>query len=169
MPEPTFAALAAMSPTVTSTWASAIWNGSVRIATIPLSPAGMRTPVALQHSPAVGAALETRALSKRYGAVAALDGVDLELAPGEILGLLGPNGAGKSTLVKIACGLVRASGGSAAIFGIPARDPAARAALGYLAELFRFPGWSTADEVLALHQRLAGSQGGPAERRRLLQ
>jgi ABC-2 type transport system ATP-binding protein len=45
----------------------------------------------------------------------------------------------------------------------------ARAALGYLAELFRFPGWYTADEVLELHQRLAGSRGGAAERRRLLE
>ena len=46
---------------------------------------------------------------------------------------------------------------------------AARARLGYLAELFRFPGWYTADEVLALHQRLSGSDGGAAERRRLLE
>jgi ABC-2 type transport system ATP-binding protein len=45
----------------------------------------------------------------------------------------------------------------------------ARAALGYLAELFRFPGWYTADEVLELHQRLAGSSGGAAERARLLE
>src|SRR6185437_11677322 len=45
---------------------------------------------------------------------------------------------------------------------------AARAALGYLAELFRFPGWYTADEVLELHQQLAGSRGGEAERTRLL-
>ena len=41
--------------------------------------------------------------------------------------------------------------------------------IGYLAELFRFPGWYTADEVLELHQRLAGSGGGPAERKRLLE
>ena len=45
----------------------------------------------------------------------------------------------------------------------------ARASLGYLAELFRFPGWYTADEVLELHQRLAGSHGGAAERARLLE
>src|SRR6185312_393416 len=46
---------------------------------------------------------------------------------------------------------------------------AARGSLGYLAELFRFPGWYTADEVLELHQRLSGSRGGEAERRRLLE
>jgi ABC-2 type transport system ATP-binding protein len=95
--------------------------------------------------------------------------VDLEVGAGELVGLLGPNGAGKSTLVKIACGLVRASAGSATVAGAPAGSPPARAATGYLAELFRFPGWATADEVLRLHQRLAGSDGGAPERERLLQ
>jgi ABC-2 type transport system ATP-binding protein len=55
-------------------------------------------------------ALAVSGLEKRYGSVTALGGVDLEVAEGELVGLLGPNGAGKSTLVKIACGLVRASG-----------------------------------------------------------
>src|SRR4051812_49711441 len=109
-------------------------------------------------------ALAVRSLEKRYGSRAALRGVDLDVAAGEVVGLLGPNGAGKSTLVKIACGLVRASAGSASVCGAPAGSAAARAALGYLAELFRFPGWYSADEVLALHQRLAGSAGGSAER-----
>jgi ABC-2 type transport system ATP-binding protein len=101
--------------------------------------------------------LDVRGLSKRYGSgVVALGGVDLDVGEGELVGLLGPNGAGKSTLVKICCGLVRASGGSATVAGAPAGSPPSRAALGYLAELFRFPGWATADEVLALHQRLSG-------------
>ncbi len=107
--------------------------------------------------------------AKRYGRVQALDGVSLEVQPGELVGLLGPNGAGKSTLVKIACGLIRASRGRAEICGAPAGSPGARAALGYLAELFRFPGWYSADEVLRLHQRLAGSPGGADERGRLLE
>ena len=81
----------------------------------------------------------------------------------------GPNGAGKSTLVKVACGLIRPSAGSAEICGAPAGSPKARAALGYLAELFRFPGWYSGDEVLVLHQRLAGSSGGQAERTELLE
>jgi ABC-2 type transport system ATP-binding protein len=114
-------------------------------------------------------ALAVRGLSKRYGSVAALRGVDLEVGDGELVGLLGPNGSGKSTLVKIAVGLVRPSGGEAEIAGSRAGSRAARAALGYLAELFRFPGWYTADEVLDLHQRLAGSRGGAEERRRLLE
>jgi ABC-2 type transport system ATP-binding protein len=114
-------------------------------------------------------ALAVRGLRKRYGSVDALKGVDLDVEEGELFGLLGPNGAGKSTLVKIAVGLVRPSGGTAAVAGERAGSRAARASLGYLAELFRFPGWYTADEVLDLHQRLAGSRGGAAERRRLLE
>jgi ABC-2 type transport system ATP-binding protein len=114
-------------------------------------------------------ALAVRGLAKRYGAIEALKGIDLEVGPGELVGLLGPNGAGKSTLVKILVGLVRPSGGEAQVAGARAGSRAARASLGYLAELFRFPGWNTADEVLELHQRLAGSRGGAAERARLLE
>ena len=114
-------------------------------------------------------ALRVEGLEKRYGSVQALKGVDLEVGEGELVGLLGPNGAGKSTLVKIAVGLVRASGGRAEVAGARAGSRAARAELGYLAELFRFPGWYSADEVLALHQHLAGSDGGSEERRRLLE
>jgi ABC-2 type transport system ATP-binding protein len=95
--------------------------------------------------------------------------VDLEVAPGELLGLLGPNGAGKSTLTKIACGLVRATGGRAEVEGAPAGSAEARAAIGYLAELFRFPDWLSAHELLELHQELAGSDRGAAERAELLE
>jgi ABC-2 type transport system ATP-binding protein len=113
--------------------------------------------------------LACESLEKRYGATVALGGVDLEVERGELLGLLGPNGAGKSTLTKIACGLVRASGGRAEVEGTPAGSAPARAAIGYLAELFRFPDWLSADELIALHQRLAGSDGGAAERGELLE
>ncbi|MDQ2630092.1 MAG: ABC transporter ATP-binding protein [Actinomycetota bacterium] len=117
----------------------------------------MATPVLAVHE-----------LHKRYGKQEALAGVDLQVEAGQLVGLLGPNGAGKSTLTKIACGLVRPSGGGVEVLGRPAGSPEARAALGYLAELFRFPGWATADELLRFHQRLAGSAGGEAERRELL-
>jgi ABC-2 type transport system ATP-binding protein len=117
----------------------------------------------------VPAALRCESLEKRYGATVALGGVDLQVAPGELLGLLGPNGAGKSTLTKIACGLVRATDGRAEVEGAPAGSAEARAAIGYLAELFRFPEWLTADELLALHQDLARSDAGAAERAELLE
>jgi ABC-2 type transport system ATP-binding protein len=117
----------------------------------------------------VPAALAVSGLVKRYGAVDALVGVDLEVRESELVGLLGPNGAGKSTLVKIACGLVRPTSGRAEVCGARAGSREARAAMGYLAELFRFPGWMTADELLELHQRLAGSRGGERERVELLE
>jgi ABC-2 type transport system ATP-binding protein len=113
-------------------------------------------------------ALEAADLHKSYGSTQALKGVSLEVGEGELVGLLGPNGAGKSTLVKIACGLVRPTTGSAQIAGAPAGSAAAHRELGYLAELFRFPDWLSADEMLGMHQRLAGSDGGAAERARLL-
>jgi ABC-2 type transport system ATP-binding protein len=113
-------------------------------------------------------ALSVTGLHKAYGPVQALRGVDVEVGPGELVGLLGPNGAGKSTLVKITCGLVRATAGEVRVCGEPAGSREAHRALGYLAELFRFPDWCTADELLALHQQLAGSAGGEAERRELL-
>ena len=114
------------------------------------------------------AALLASGLGKRYGSVVALDQVGLSVAAGELVGLVGANGAGKSTLVKIACGLVRPTSGTVTIYGLPAGSREARRQLGYLAELFRFPGWSTASEVLALHQRLAGSTRGVSERDELL-
>lgn len=114
-------------------------------------------------------ALAVADLRKTYGRTEALRGVALEVGEGELFGLLGPNGAGKSTLVKIACGLVRATGGRAEVAGAPAGSLAAQRSLGYLAELFRFPDWQTADEMLALHQRLAASTGGAPERAELLE
>jgi ABC-2 type transport system ATP-binding protein len=114
-------------------------------------------------------ALSARGLEKRYGTTTALAGVDVEVGEGELVGLLGPNGAGKSTLVKIACGLVRPTRGEAEVCGARAGSLEARRRLGYLAELFRFPGWYSADELLDLHQRLAGSDGGAAERAELLE
>jgi ABC-2 type transport system ATP-binding protein len=117
----------------------------------------------------VAAAFEAEGLGKRYGDTTALRDVSLAVEEGEIVALLGPNGAGKSTLAKIACGLVRPSSGAAWVGGDPAGSAPARAAVGYLAELFRFPGWASAEEVMRLHQRLAGSAGGRTEREELLE
>jgi ABC-2 type transport system ATP-binding protein len=114
-------------------------------------------------------ALAVTELRKDYGRTRALHDVSLEIGAGELVGLLGPNGAGKSTLVKIACGLVRPSAGRAEVCGARAGSREARRSLGYLAELFRFPGWCRAEELLSLHQRLAGSPGGASERRELLE
>ena len=62
-------------------------------------------------------AIEIQQVHKRFGAVQALDGIDLTVAPGEFFGLLGPNGAGKTTLINILAGLARADRGSLRIMG----------------------------------------------------
>lgn len=105
----------------------------------------------------------------RRGTVEAVRGIDVTVEPGELVGVLGPNGAGKSTFVNMVCGLVNPTSGQLSVCGHPARSRSARARVGYLAEQFRFPGWLTAGETLAMHQRLAASNGGAAERSRVLE
>ncbi|MDQ0159419.1 ABC transporter ATP-binding protein [Alkalibacillus salilacus] len=61
--------------------------------------------------------LQTNGLTKRFGQVEALSGVDLEVDKGEIFGFIGPNGAGKSTTIRILLGILKATAGEATIFG----------------------------------------------------
>jgi ABC-2 type transport system ATP-binding protein len=95
-------------------------------------------------------------LRRRYGGRQAVDDVSLEVGRGEVVGLLGPNGAGKTTVIKMLLGLVRPDAGEAMLLGRSAADPASRARVGYLPELFRYQPWLTAAEVVALHVRLLG-------------
>ena len=100
--------------------------------------------------------VHTAGLRKVYGSSTALEGLDLEVHPGEVVGLLGANGAGKTTTVKILLGLVAATAGEANLFGRRVADPQARRQVGYLPEHFRFPDWLTGAELLDYHGRLAG-------------
>lgn len=67
------------------------------------------------------AAVEARAVTKRYGGVVALSGVDLTIRTGEVFGIIGPNGAGKSTLFDVLCGVVQPTSGTVDLFGRPIR------------------------------------------------
>lgn len=69
--------------------------------------------------------MRARGISKSFGEVVALDGVDLEVAPGQVHGLVGPNGAGKTTLLGLLLGLARADGGELEVLGSPLRRPLA--------------------------------------------
>jgi ABC-2 type transport system ATP-binding protein len=62
-------------------------------------------------------AIETRGVSKAFGDLVAVNGLDLTVDPGELFSLLGPNGAGKTTTIRMLCGLTRPDGGSAFIMG----------------------------------------------------
>jgi ABC-2 type transport system ATP-binding protein len=102
-----------------------------------------------------GDAITTEALTKRFGAITALDGLTMSVPSGEIFGFLGPNGAGKTTAVKLLVGLSRPSTGVARVLGAPAGERATRSRVGYLPELFRYQAWLSAYEVLRLHCELA--------------
>jgi ABC-2 type transport system ATP-binding protein len=95
-------------------------------------------------------------LRKAYGDRVVLDGIDLRVGPGQVVGLLGPNGAGKTTAVKSLLGMVHLDGGTATVLGQPVGDTAARRALGYLPEQFQYPGWLDGRQVLEVHARLIG-------------
>jgi ABC-2 type transport system ATP-binding protein len=104
---------------------------------------------------------------KRYGDTIALDGVDLEIAAGEIVALLGPNGAGKTSLVSIVAGLRRPDAGSVHVAGVDAlREPhAVRAHLGLAPqELGVYPTLSVRDN-LRFHGELAGLRRTALSRR----
>ena len=100
-------------------------------------------------------AIELDGIVKTYGRTTALDGLDLTVGRGELVGLLGPNGAGKTTVIKLLLGLARPTRGSGTVLGARLGDRAVRAQVGYLPELFRYQPWLTAREVLALHAQLA--------------
>ena len=106
-------------------------------------------------------AVEIRGLTKRFGDLQALAGVDLHVAPGEVLGLLGPNGAGKSTLVRALVGRVRPDHGEIELLGRPADDPGARAALGYVPQEIALYGVLTAEQNLLFFGRLLSLAGAP--------
>ncbi|HYM49098.1 MAG TPA: ABC transporter ATP-binding protein [Candidatus Limnocylindrales bacterium] len=78
--------------------------------------------------------LTAQRLTKRYGALTAVDNLDLEVSPGELFGFLGPNGAGKTTTIKMLVGLLRPTSGSAVVAGRDLlREPeAAKARIGYV-------------------------------------
>jgi ABC-2 type transport system ATP-binding protein len=106
-------------------------------------------------SSSAGLAIETRDLRKEYGHIVGLAGLTMSVRNGEVFGFLGPNGAGKTTAVKLLLGLSRPTSGQGTVLGAPLGDVAARRRVGYLPELFRYQGWMTAREVLALHCELA--------------
>ena len=97
-----------------------------------------------------GAAVMLAGLRKRYGQVRAVDGVDLVIAPGEVVALLGPNGAGKSTTVDMLLGLTRPDAGTVAVFGASPRDAVAAGSIGAMLQGGALPDDATVGETVAM-------------------
>ena len=103
-------------------------------------------------------AVAARALAKRYGAVEAVRGIDLQVAPGETFGFLGPNGAGKSTTINILCTLTAPSGGAARVAGfdvVTERDDVRRH-IGLVFQDTTLDNYLSAEQNLRFHAELYG-------------
>jgi ABC-2 type transport system ATP-binding protein len=114
-------------------------------------------------------AVLTRGLSKSYGDVRAVSGIDLEVRPGEIFGFLGPNGAGKTTAIRCLLDLIHPDAGSVRVLGLdPQADPVAvRARVGYLPGELRLDDNLTADGALRFFNRLRRGRADPENIERL--
>jgi ABC-2 type transport system ATP-binding protein len=117
--------------------------------------------------PALPPAIEVRGLVKSFGAVRALDGVDLEAAPGTVLGVLGPNGAGKTTTVRILSTLLSPDAGTARVAGLDVVREAAqlRSHIGLAGQHAAVDENLTGLENLVMVGRLYGNRRGPARAR----
>ena len=109
-------------------------------------------------------------VTKRYGALAALRDVSLDVQPGEMFGLIGPDGAGKTTMIRVMCGLLRVEAGRVRVTG---KDPvrehrAVSDGVGYLSQRFSLYGDLSIDENIAFFADIHGVADYRARRDRLL-
>ena len=115
-------------------------------------------------------AIETDELTKVYrrhmwiSGTPALDSMSLKVLPNEVFGFLGQNGAGKTTAIKLLCGLIRATKGTARVLGVDVRKRESRKLIGYLPENPYFYEYLTAKETIEFYARLSGLSA--RERRR---
>ena len=108
-------------------------------------------------TPTSDLAIETRALTKRYGdAIVAVDDLDLRVRRGEVYGFLGPNGAGKTTTLRMLLGLVRPTSGQATVLGAPPGSPQGLARIGALVETPAFYPYLSGRDNLRVLARHAG-------------
>jgi ABC-2 type transport system ATP-binding protein len=115
--------------------------------------------------PADDLVVRARGLSKAFGEVVALDGVDLAIAPGEVHGLVGPNGAGKTTLLGLLLGLAQADGGELEILGSPVRRTLALpdGVAGFVDGPGLYPALSARQNLAALARLRGDGPGGIAD------
>jgi ABC-2 type transport system ATP-binding protein len=114
------------------------------------------------------AAIEVRDLTRRFGSFTAVDRLTFAVQPGEIFGFLGANGAGKSTTIRMLCGLLRPSSGTAMVDGIDvARDPeAVKRRIGYMSQRFSLYEPLTIDQNIRFFGGIYGLRGKAFDERR---
>jgi ABC-2 type transport system ATP-binding protein len=108
-------------------------------------------------------AIRFEGLRKSYGAITAVDGIDVEIAPGEVVALLGPNGAGKSTTIDMLLGLTRPDSGTVSVFGQSPRAACAAGKVGAMLQTGTLPVDFTVREVVEVMRALAPSPLATAE------
>ena len=113
-------------------------------------------------------AVETEELVKKFGAFTAVDGVTLRVGQGEIFGFLGPNGAGKSTTIRMLCGLLTPTSGSARVGGVDvAADPEeVRRNIGYMSQKFSLYDDLTVEQNIDFYAGMYGVARGMREGRK---
>ncbi|MGH9189388.1 MAG: ABC transporter ATP-binding protein [Acidimicrobiales bacterium] len=104
----------------------------------------------------ISTAVRAEGLTKHFGAVHALEGLDLAVHTGEVVGYLGPNGAGKTTTLRLLLDLVRPTRGMCALLDGSGADPAIRARIGYLPGELRVDTAYTADDLINFYGELRG-------------
>ncbi|MBU6427525.1 MAG: ABC transporter ATP-binding protein [Cyanobacteria bacterium REEB65] len=114
-------------------------------------------------------AIVCKQLSRRFGSLIAVDRLDLEIAKGEIFGFLGPNGSGKSTTIRMLCGLLAPTGGTAEVegFDVVREADLVRQSIGYMGQRFGLYEDLTVRENLAFYGTLYGAQDAAARSRAL--
>ncbi len=116
---------------------------------------------AAPEQPGAARTVETRGLTKRFGAFTAVDSLTLDVAEGEIFGLLGSNGAGKSTAIRMLCGLLTPTSGYATVLGIDvAEDPEeVKRRIGYMTQRFSLYEDLTVRQNLRFYGGIYGLRG----------
>jgi len=102
----------------------------------------------------MGAVLEINGLKKQFGSCHALQGVDMSIPAGQIVGLLGPNASGKTTLLKIIAGILHPTDGLINYYGNAATGPEARKTIGFCPDTMTFPNWMRISDAFKFYSEM---------------